>query len=240
VGESLSTHNRKPKILLGSVALIVLLLIPLPWLHGSSIGGAAYMTIQNAGSSLVQRSILNFTGSTISCADDSVNSRTTCTVSAGTPNPLVYKTMVNQASSCPSSEASLASYRFPASASVGAGDSISVTVWFQKTGVASTPAINIVIDGTYANDPGDLGAVTMGSSVYSMYTTSIVLSGSSITYNTGVSRNAGGLVFAAAPLFTGATITSTPLVDFRASGCSGGDTIQVVGAVITLSKAASL
>lgn len=73
--------KRRTGFLIGGAALMALLFIPLPWLHGSSIGGAAYSLIENAGTPLTQRSILNFTGAGISCADDGSNKRTTCTVS---------------------------------------------------------------------------------------------------------------------------------------------------------------
>lgn len=63
------------------VAIAVGLFVPVPWLHGSSIGGAAYSLIENAGTPLTQQSILNFTGAGISCANDGSNHRTTCTVS---------------------------------------------------------------------------------------------------------------------------------------------------------------
>jgi hypothetical protein len=42
-------------------------------------GGGAYGTIQEEGSSLTQRSTLNFVGNEITCADDAGNTRTNCT-----------------------------------------------------------------------------------------------------------------------------------------------------------------
>jgi hypothetical protein len=47
---------------------------------GGGGGGAAYVTVQDEGSSLPQRSTLNFTGGGVSCADDATNGRTTCSI----------------------------------------------------------------------------------------------------------------------------------------------------------------
>lgn len=44
---------------------------------------SGYVTIQEEGASLTQRPTLNFIGASITCADDSGNVRTNCTVSAG-------------------------------------------------------------------------------------------------------------------------------------------------------------
>ena len=44
-------------------------------------GGGSYSTIQNSGSPLTQRTTLNFTGSGVSCAEDS--GKTTCTITSG-------------------------------------------------------------------------------------------------------------------------------------------------------------
>ena len=44
--------KRRTGFLIGGAALMALLFIPLPWLHGSSIGGAAYSLIENAGTPL--------------------------------------------------------------------------------------------------------------------------------------------------------------------------------------------
>jgi hypothetical protein len=46
----------------------------------ASISTIAYNRIQNAGSDLAQRQILNFTGTGVSCADNSGSSRTDCTI----------------------------------------------------------------------------------------------------------------------------------------------------------------
>lgn len=178
-------------------------------------------------------------GINIAAPDTSGNQQISATGTA-ISNPAVYKSLINGTASCPASEADLASYQFPSAASVAAGDSVDILVWFQKTGSASTPAIFVRVDGTYANDPSDLGNITMGSAIYSLHARAIVLSSSSIIYNFDVRRDTGGIVQSGSQVFTGATITSTPLVEFRASGCSGGDTVKVLGAVISLYKAASL
>ena len=181
-------------------------------------------------------------GINIAAPDTAGNQQISATGTSGSTisNPAVYKSLINGTASCPSTETTLSNYQFPSSASVSAGDSVDILVWFQKTGSTSTPAIFVRVDGTYANDPGDLGNVSMGSAIYSMHARAIVLSSSSIVYNFDVRRDAGGIVEAGSSLFTGATITSTPLVEFRASGCSGSDTVRVLGAVISLYKAASL
>jgi hypothetical protein len=158
---------------------------------------------------------------------------------SATSNPRVYKTLANGASSCPSAESTLESYQFPVGTNVAAGDSIDIVVWFQKTG-SSTPAIAVRVDGTYGNDPGNLGVLSMGSAVYAIRMRAIVLSSSSIAYDFDVRRDTGSTVLAGSPVFTGVTVTGTPLVEFRASGCIGGDSIRVLGAVITLAKGASL
>lgn len=66
-------------------AIIGILAIAFIPLGGSSLASgivtAAYSVIENSGSALTQRSILDFTGSGISCADDGTNKRTVCTVS---------------------------------------------------------------------------------------------------------------------------------------------------------------
>jgi len=49
----------------------------------TSGGGAGYSTIQDEGSGLTARSILNFTGSGVNCVDNSGSSRTDCTINAG-------------------------------------------------------------------------------------------------------------------------------------------------------------
>jgi len=46
----------------------------------------AYTTVMNAGAALVQRNNLNFSGTGVSCADNTANSRTDCTVAA----PMAY------------------------------------------------------------------------------------------------------------------------------------------------------
>jgi hypothetical protein len=45
-------------------------------------GGGGYDTIQEEGSSLTQRTTLNFAGSSITCADDA-GTKTTCTITGG-------------------------------------------------------------------------------------------------------------------------------------------------------------
>jgi hypothetical protein len=57
-------------------------------INGSNIalstgGGTGYATVQDEAGSLTQRLILNFTGSGVSCVDNSGSSRTDCTVSGG-------------------------------------------------------------------------------------------------------------------------------------------------------------
>src|SRR5262249_35496076 len=89
-------------------------------------------------------------GINISAPDSSGNQQISATGSSAISNPAVYKSLVNGTASCPSTETTLSSYQFPSSASVAAGDSVDILVWFQKTG-SSTPAIFVRMDGTYAN-----------------------------------------------------------------------------------------
>ncbi|MEI9811565.1 MAG: hypothetical protein WDO18_02320 [Acidobacteriota bacterium] len=154
-------------------------------------------------------------------------------------NPLVYRTMVNGTASCPSSETTLQSYQFPVGTGVSAGDSLEILAWFEKTGSA-TPAIAVTVDGTYANDPVGLGSLTMTATEFAVRIKAVVISSSSIAYTFDAQKSSGTTVLSGAPVFTGATITGTPLVEFRASGCSGGSTVRVLGAVITLYKGANL
>jgi hypothetical protein len=56
-------------------------------ISASGVGGTSassgYSTLENAGSALPQRALLNFTGSGVSCSDDATNLRTNCNVSGG-------------------------------------------------------------------------------------------------------------------------------------------------------------
>lgn len=66
--------------------LVLLLLVDGLFNHfaiASSIGNGAYSVIENAGSALTQRAILDMTGPGVLCADDATNVRTVCTVSGG-------------------------------------------------------------------------------------------------------------------------------------------------------------
>ncbi len=47
---------------------------------GGGGGGGGYSVVQDKGTSLTQRSTLNFTGGGVSCSDDAANSRTTCAI----------------------------------------------------------------------------------------------------------------------------------------------------------------
>lgn len=49
----------------------------------AAVGGGAYSTIMDEGSSLTSRSAVNFIGSNITCVDNAGSSRTDCTVSGG-------------------------------------------------------------------------------------------------------------------------------------------------------------
>lgn len=50
---------------------------------GVVLAASAYATIEQAGSALTQRTTLNFSGSGVTCTDDSVDSRTNCAISGG-------------------------------------------------------------------------------------------------------------------------------------------------------------
>lgn len=58
-----------------------------PGTGGSSSGG--YDTIQDEGTPLAQRTVLNFAGASVTCVDDTT--RTTCTISSsgGGTSPLI-------------------------------------------------------------------------------------------------------------------------------------------------------
>jgi hypothetical protein len=48
-----------------------------------ALAASAYATIEQAGSALTQRTTLNFSGSGVTCTDDSADARTNCVVSGG-------------------------------------------------------------------------------------------------------------------------------------------------------------
>lgn len=68
-----------------------------------STGSAGYNRIQDEGSNLTQRNILNFAGALIACVDNSGQSRTDCTITAGAAystvqdegTPLTQRAMIN-------------------------------------------------------------------------------------------------------------------------------------------------
>ena len=169
-------------------------------------------------------------GITIGPADSSGTRQ----ISAAVPNPQVYRSLVNGTASCPSTTTTIASYQFPAAANVGVGDSFEVSVWFQKTG-ASTPAISVTVDGAASTT----SSLVMSSALYSVQVRGLVLAPSSVVYSITAKTDAGLSPLNGASV-SGSAISSTPLVEFRASGCSGTDTIQVLGAIVTLSKGANL
>lgn len=49
----------------------------------TTVSGGGYATVQDEGSGLTQRTTLNFTGTGVSCADNSGSSRTDCTINSG-------------------------------------------------------------------------------------------------------------------------------------------------------------
>lgn len=56
------------------------------YVHGGGSSGGltqAYQTVDNAGAALTQRSVLNFLGAGVSCADNAGQLRTDCTISTG-------------------------------------------------------------------------------------------------------------------------------------------------------------
>jgi hypothetical protein len=69
--------TNRTKWILATVAAVLACFVPV---HGSSLATAAYGLIENAGTPLTQRSILDFTGAGVSCADDGTNKRTICTI----------------------------------------------------------------------------------------------------------------------------------------------------------------
>lgn len=64
-----------------SVLGLGLLFVPAPGLHGSSILQSAYSIVENSGTALFRRQVLNFTGAGVSCADNGGTGTTDCTVS---------------------------------------------------------------------------------------------------------------------------------------------------------------
>ncbi|MFZ2522630.1 MAG: hypothetical protein WAX44_03075, partial [Minisyncoccia bacterium] len=75
IGQATSTSNVGYNITTGCYAI-----------NGTCVSGGAgggYTTVQNEGSGLTARTILNFTGAGVDCVDDSGNSRTNCTIASG-------------------------------------------------------------------------------------------------------------------------------------------------------------
>lgn len=64
------------------LAICILIVIPIPWLHGSVVQHAAYYIIENSGTALTSRPTLNFVSGT-TCVDNAGSNRTDCTSSGG-------------------------------------------------------------------------------------------------------------------------------------------------------------
>lgn len=54
------------------------------WIDCIGTGGSGYATVMDEAGVLTQRSTINFTGAGVTCADDSGNGRTNCTINGGT------------------------------------------------------------------------------------------------------------------------------------------------------------
>src|ERR1700742_3818505 len=85
-GKSMNFKNKIAKIIPPAI-VIMGLLYSLPFncqaAIGGSPGGISINFVENAGSTVTQRNILNFTGTGVSVTDNNINSRTDVTITGG-------------------------------------------------------------------------------------------------------------------------------------------------------------
>jgi len=159
-------------------------------------------------------------------------------------NPVTYFAAGPGGPSCPSALTAIGSYQFPASADISPGDQINVDAYFRHTGGAGSP-IRVDIRFAGASNVSDIG--NWGSAIYvggnagmGFKVKTSVVSGSILAHFAEWQRDTGGAFSSISPYHTGLVIPANLLIEFIASGCSNGDAIELVGATITLHKAASL
>jgi hypothetical protein len=138
----------------------------------------------------------------------------------------------------------IGSYRFPITAAISPGDHVNVLAWFKRTGGGSPNAsINVRWAGAANSiDTGTFGIVPIASNdTWAFEVDAVILTSSSLSTFARYTRYGdGGFYGVGTYTPTGLNITPDLLVEFTAGGCGGGDTIQLLGAKITLSKGGSL
>jgi hypothetical protein len=159
-------------------------------------------------------------------------------------NPVTYFAAGPAGQSCPSALTAIGSYQFPASADIAPGDQISVDAYFKRTGASGSPIrVDVRYAGSsYVSDAGNWGApIYMGGNFGMAFriNTSVV-SSSVLAHFAMWQRDSGGGFNSIAPYHTNLVVPANLLIEFVASGCSNGDTVELRGATITLHKAASL
>jgi hypothetical protein len=182
---------------------------------------------------------ISSTGDTSGSSSSSGGS-TTVTVPS---NPTAYYAAGPGTPACPSAITPIGSYQFPATANISPGDHINVVAWFKHTGSSTNPFINIRWAGTANSiDTGNLGYIAMAfNDTWAMEVDAVILSGTSLaTYTRYMRYGSGGYYGGGTFVPNGLNIPSNLLIEFTAGGCSGGDTVQLIGSKITLTKAGSL
>jgi hypothetical protein len=130
--------KRLDKFTISMMLLTVLILICFIPVHGSSIATAAYSVVENAGSALTQRGILNFSG-VVTCADNAGATRTDCT----TPQAVVLNntnTFTSAATLDLSAITSATSVSLPTDGSYVTGDCVKLLATSGKFSLADAGA----------------------------------------------------------------------------------------------------
>lgn len=174
----------------------------------------------------------------------SISATAVAAPAARASNPTTYYAAGPGTASCPGAVAPIGSYQFPASANIAPGDHINVLAWFKHTGGDSTtPYINVRWAGVANSvDTPNFGNVPISANdTWAMEVDAVILSTSSLATFTRYARyGTSGLYGGGTYTPTGLTIPANLLIEFTGAGCSGGDTMQLVGARIMLSKGGSL
>lgn len=189
-------------------------------------------------------------GINIAAADTAGNQQISATGTGGSTvsNPAVYKTVINGATSCPSSFTALdlggaSSFGFPSSAAVTTGDQIYLELTVARTGSASSGTqFDVELAGASITNRGNNGVLfNMGAGqTWYLHAWITLLSSSSFTATVSANRGTGGSPAETINALTGVTFTSTPVLVVQGAGCSSTDTLNVVAGTITLYKAANL
>jgi hypothetical protein len=142
------------KYLVISGVLVAICFTPI---HGSSIGAAAYNTIESAGSALAQRSTLNFVSGT-TCVDNSGAHRTDCTStgSGGSANQNIRSFGAGfDGGGSPLTTNAVTYATFPITCTIAAWNitvdtgTISFDVWKVGTGTAIPTVSNSILSGGF-------------------------------------------------------------------------------------------